>query len=100
MFDLSPVQLIIVVVIALLVFGPKRLPELARSLGRGVREFRGAVSGELNAPDRPARDPEPAPTDQTISTASAVPQAAPDELEGIVVSDEPPPPAARPGVGA
>jgi len=35
-----------VLIIALVVFGPKRLPELGRSLGRGIREFRGSVSGE------------------------------------------------------
>jgi sec-independent protein translocase protein TatA len=35
-----------VLVIALLVFGPKRLPELGRSLGNGIREFKGSISGE------------------------------------------------------
>ncbi len=36
----------IVLIIALVVFGPKRLPELGRSLGKGIREFRGSLSGE------------------------------------------------------
>ncbi|HKT82799.1 MAG TPA: twin-arginine translocase TatA/TatE family subunit [Solirubrobacterales bacterium] len=39
-------EIMIVLVIALIVFGPKRLPELGKSVGKGIREFRGSVSGE------------------------------------------------------
>ena len=46
MFDFSPIQIIIVLGIALLVFGPKRLPDLGRSLGNGIRDFRGALTGD------------------------------------------------------
>jgi sec-independent protein translocase protein TatA len=41
----SPMELIVILVIALLVIGPSRLPETARSLGRGMRELRDAVQG-------------------------------------------------------
>jgi len=44
-FNVGPMELIIVLVIALIVLGPKRLPEAGRSIGRGMREFRGALSG-------------------------------------------------------
>lgn len=44
--NVGPLELAIVLIIALVVFGPKRLPELGRSLGRGIREFRGSVSGD------------------------------------------------------
>ena len=43
---LQPTHLIFVLVVALLVLGPKRLPEVGRSLGKGLRDFRQAMSGE------------------------------------------------------
>jgi sec-independent protein translocase protein TatA len=51
--NVGPFELAIVLVIALIVFGPKRLPELGRSLGKGIREFRGSLSGEHHADERP-----------------------------------------------
>jgi TatA/E family protein of Tat protein translocase len=42
----SPVHLLFIAAVALIVLGPKRLPELARAVGRGVREFRAAIEGE------------------------------------------------------
>jgi len=50
--NVGPLELAIVLIIALVVFGPKRLPELGRSLGRGIREFRGSVSGEDSEEER------------------------------------------------
>ncbi len=44
--NIGPMEIIIVLVIALVVFGPKRLPELGKSVGKGIREFRGSVSGD------------------------------------------------------
>ena len=43
--------LIIILVVALLIFGPKRLPEIGRSLGRGMREFKDSVSGHDDKPE-------------------------------------------------
>ena len=43
--SVGPTELIIVLVIALLVLGPKRLPEVGRSVGRGMREFKDSLSG-------------------------------------------------------
>ena len=42
----NPVHLLFIAIIALVVLGPKRLPELARALGNGIREFRESVSGQ------------------------------------------------------
>lgn len=44
-------EMLIVLVIALIVLGPKRLPDAGRSLGRGLREFKGAVTGENDDKD-------------------------------------------------
>jgi sec-independent protein translocase protein TatA len=44
--NIGPLEIAIVLIIALIVFGPKRLPELGRSLGKGIREFRGSLSGD------------------------------------------------------
>jgi sec-independent protein translocase protein TatA len=38
--------LVVILIVALLVFGPKRLPEMGRSLGRGMREFKDSISGK------------------------------------------------------
>jgi sec-independent protein translocase protein TatA len=43
--NIGPGELIIVLIIALLVLGPKRLPEVGKSLGRGMREFKDSISG-------------------------------------------------------
>lgn len=43
--QIGPMEIILVLVIALLVLGPKRLPEAGRSLGKGLREFKDSVAG-------------------------------------------------------
>jgi sec-independent protein translocase protein TatA len=51
----------IVLIIALIVFGPKKLPDLGHSLGKGIREFKGSINGEDEAP-RVTEGPAPTPT--------------------------------------
>jgi sec-independent protein translocase protein TatA len=44
--NIGPLELIIVLVVVLVIFGPKRLPQLGRSLGGGMREFKDSVTGK------------------------------------------------------
>jgi sec-independent protein translocase protein TatA len=55
----NPVHLLFIGAIALIVLGPKRLPEVARALGKGMREFRQAMSGEVQDESPPEREGQP-----------------------------------------
>jgi len=64
-------EIAIVLVIVLVIFGPKRLPQLGRSLGSGMREFKDAVTGKnKDDPDELEAAPPPIPADR-VTTASA-----------------------------
>ena len=49
--NIGPLELAIVLIIALVIFGPKRLPDLGKSLGKGMREFKDSLSGENDDDD-------------------------------------------------
>jgi sec-independent protein translocase protein TatA len=66
MANIGPLEIAIVLIIALVVLGPKRLPEMGKSVGRGMREFKHAVTGHDN---------EPEPT-QLVAVAEAAPVVA------------------------
>ena len=51
--NVGPMELVIVLVIALVVLGPKKLPEVGKSLGRGMREFKDSLSGDSPDDDEP-----------------------------------------------
>jgi sec-independent protein translocase protein TatA len=70
--DVSPIQLVIVLVIALVILGPKRLPDVGKSLGRGIREFKDSVSG--NEPPAP-----PMATHDVAALDTPAPDARGDE---------------------
>jgi sec-independent protein translocase protein TatA len=73
--DFSLWQIAIVLVIALIVFGPKRLPELGKSLGSGMREFKDSITGKHDDEDKEPAKP------QIESSAQG------DQVEGEVVSE-------------
>jgi sec-independent protein translocase protein TatA len=62
-------EIAIVLVIVLVIFGPKRLPQLGRSLGSGMREFKDSVSGN-SKPDSPAELPVSTTQETTASSPS------------------------------
>jgi sec-independent protein translocase protein TatA len=66
--NIGPLEIIVVLIIVLVIFGPKRLPDLGRSLGKGMREFKDSVTGKDDEPKLPAASdttepPEPARTE-------------------------------------
>jgi sec-independent protein translocase protein TatA len=73
-------EMILILIVALLVFGPKRLPEVGRSVGKGIREFRKASSDLRNELDMSVEDgPAEAPS---TPAPSAVPAHDPHEPHG------------------
>lgn len=79
---LQPTHLIFILVVALLVLGPKRLPEVGRSLGKGIRDFRGALSG-ITDPDPTS---EPAEDTQQVMPVTPATTALADEGSDAVPS--------------
>jgi sec-independent protein translocase protein TatA len=59
-FEPSPEKLVIVLIIAMIVLGPKRLPEVGKSLGKGIREFKDGITGSHDEAETPPPPPVPA----------------------------------------
>jgi sec-independent protein translocase protein TatA len=75
--NIGPMEIVVVLIIALVVFGPKRLPELGKSLGRGIQEFKGTIGGEKSDADEQDAI-QPAPVVVTPAAAPKTPVATPD----------------------
>jgi sec-independent protein translocase protein TatA len=70
---IGPWEIAILLVIVLLVFGPKRLPEMGRSLGKGMREFKNSITG---------KDEDAAPAELPAETEPKEPVSASSERDG------------------
>jgi sec-independent protein translocase protein TatA len=92
---LQPTHLIFLLILALLLFGAKRLPEIGRSLGVGMREFKDSVTGvqEATSVDTSRSElPPPQPAAPAAAAPAAAPVAAPAPAEEVAA----PAPAAAP----
>ncbi len=71
-FNVGPMELMIVLVLALVILGPKRLPEAGKAVGKGMREFRQSISGHSSdEDDKPDAIPASAQTAQAQAQESA-----------------------------
>jgi sec-independent protein translocase protein TatA len=79
--NIGPLEIVLILIVALVIFGPKRLPELGRSAGKGIREFKNSVTGKDDDDDEDdVREIERAKRDR-VAPAEETP------LEGEVVHD-------------
>ena len=80
--NIGPLELAIVLIIALVIFGPKRLPDLGKSLGKGMREFKDSLAGENDDDDEEEH--------ARLEAAASQPQPTDDDdepVEAEVVAD-------------
>jgi sec-independent protein translocase protein TatA len=76
MFRSPPVDLIVILIIVLLIVGPKRLPGIGKGLGHGMREFKDGITGESKADEEKP----------TLSEARTMPESEPSASEPAATS--------------
>jgi sec-independent protein translocase protein TatA len=113
--NVGPLEIAVVLIIVLIIFGPKRLPELGQSMGRGIREFKNSISGDKDndSPEEKRRELEasqatqhattpPQPTAEPAAPAPTPPAATPPATPPAAAPPAAPPsgtPAATPPPG-
>jgi len=80
-FGIGIWEILILLLVVLLVFGPKRLPEMGRSLGKGMREFKDSISGIEKDEEEPQRELPPA--EQPTATQTTAAPAPPRERDSV-----------------
>ena len=105
--NVGPLEIAVVLIIVLIIFGPKRLPELGQSMGRGIREFKSSLSGEKDKdspeekrreleasqqaqvaqPQPPAAQAQPAPPAPPAAEQPKAPEQTAETVEGEVVTE-------------
>jgi sec-independent protein translocase protein TatA len=94
--NVGPLEIAVVLIIVLIIFGPKRLPELGQSMGRGIREFKSSLSGDSkedteDSPEEKRRELEASQAAPSAAESAPAPSVAESEtaepVEGEVVSE-------------
>jgi sec-independent protein translocase protein TatA len=106
--NVGPLEIAVVLIIVLIIFGPKRLPELGKSMGHGIREFKDSISGnsdkdspeekrrelqasqqaQVSQPQPPAPQAQPAPpAPQPQAEQPSAPEQSAETVEGEVVTE-------------
>ncbi len=91
----GPFEIIIIFLVILLIFGAKRIPEIARGLGRGIREFKSAtseISKELTIEDKPSIQPPRQSTSVSYQPPVQQAQAPPVQQAPVPPQQAPAPP--------
>jgi len=83
MLNIGPQELILVLIIALVVVGPKRLPELGRTIGRGMREFR-KMQDDVRDTLKVDLDADPEPPKKPVAKPHVVRNIEPDDADEVV----------------
>ena len=87
----NPVHLLFIALVALLVLGPKRLPKLARAVGQGIREFRGALEQAASEPaESTTQPPETPPAPAPVPSVPAQVNRQADQAQQPGSQAEPP----------
>jgi sec-independent protein translocase protein TatA len=87
--NVGPLEIAVVLIIVLIIFGPKRLPELGRSMGRGIREFKSSVSGDKDndSPEEERRELQASDAEPAQSKAGAATEKPAEPVEGEIVTE-------------
>lgn len=90
--NVGPLEIAVVLVIVLIIFGPKRLPELGKSMGNGIREFKDSLSGEKDKDSPEEKQRELQASQQAQVSQPQPPQATAEDpaepVEGEIVSEK------------
>ena len=87
--NVGPLEIAVVLVIVLIIFGPKRLPELGQSMGRGIREFKNSISGDKDkdSHEEKRRELQASESQPTQPATTATTEKPAEPVEGEIVTE-------------